>query len=153
MSHEDGHWGRALQAEGRVKITTGMEVRAKGGLEDDIREAWEEAVHGLGGRMEELTFYWAVMGRFWAEELCLQGLLWLHCWEWTMERRERVAAGRPPRVLLQWCETWRQPGPARSPLQWCMRRYGAWAKVVAGEIKAVIRISNGLTAEDKKVSS
>lgn len=34
MSHEDGHWGRALQAERSVKITAGMEVRAEGGMED-----------------------------------------------------------------------------------------------------------------------
>lgn len=66
MSHEDGHWGRALQAEGRVKITAGMEVRAEGGMEDDIREAWEEAVQGWVDAWKSYTFYWAAMGRFWA---------------------------------------------------------------------------------------
>lgn len=30
---------------------------------------------------------------------------------------------------------------------------GAWTRVAAAEIKAVIRISNGLTVEDKKVRS
>lgn len=59
---------------------------------------------GLGGRMEELHFLLGSHRKILSRELCLKESLWLHCWEWTMESRERVEAGRPTRMLLQWCK-------------------------------------------------
>lgn len=104
---------------------------------------------GPGGRMEELHFLLGSQGEILSRGIMFKRIAldhWKAGKEWQLEGHLECCCNDAS-------ETWRQSGPARSPLQWSRGDTVVPGQVLAGEMKAAIGISNGLAVGDKKVSS